>query len=59
MAIILPTPKDKFYEFIEISPFNRNNHHLELIQHFLKLYKFFKNHPNELMIEFAKKVKIQ
>lgn len=58
LAIILPTPEQKFSEFMEILPFNRTNHHLELIEHFLKQYKFFKNHPKDLLAELAKKVKI-
>lgn len=43
---------------MEISPFNRTNHHLELIHHFLKQYKFFKNHPSDLLDEISKKIKL-
>ena len=31
---------------------------MELIEHFLKQYKFFRNYPNEVLVEIAKKVKI-
>ncbi len=43
---------------MQIAPFNRSSHHLELIEHFLKHYKFFKNHPKDVLADIAKKVKI-
>jgi hypothetical protein len=43
---------------MSIAPFNRSSHHLELIEHFLKQYKLFKNHPKDVLTNIAKKVKI-
>ena len=58
MKIKLPTPKEKFYEFLKIPPFNRVVSHNELIGLFLKNVKFFKVHQPSLMKEMARKVRL-
>ena len=60
MKIKLPTPYEKFIEFLRIPPFNRISSHLELIAHFLKDVTFFKVHSVSpaLLANFAKKIKI-
>ena len=57
MNIKLPTPKDKFNEFLEIPPFNRVRNHVEFITHILqKHYYFFQKHPEEVVDNASKKI---
>ena len=57
LNIKLPTPKDKFIEFLEIPPFNRLRNHIEFISHILqKSYYFFQKHPKEVVENASKKI---
>lgn len=50
-----PEPKEKFYELIETPPFNRGKNE-ELIVHFLREYRFFRMHPDDILKNISGKV---
>lgn len=52
-----PEPKVKFYELLETPPFNRAQKE-ELMVHFLKDYKFFALHPEEILKNTSGRVTI-
>lgn len=57
LNIHLPTPKDKFFEFLDIAPFNRLNNHIEFISHILqKFYYFFQKHPKKIVDGLSRKI---
>lgn len=57
LNIKLPSPKEKFHEFLDIPPFNRLHNHLEFISHILqKDIDFFRKHPVSLVNNIARKI---
>ena len=57
LNITLPTPQEKFKEFLQIAPFNRLKNHTDFISHILqKCTVFFHMHPSEVVDNIAKKI---
>lgn len=56
--MVLPTPRDKFLQFMQIPPFNRLSNHIDLIGHFLGKMAFFRQHDVAALAYFARKVRL-